>query len=74
MTKRAVLIIGAKSDIGRALARRFAADGYSIRLAARRAVAYPIAALRFGHHSAAREVNGPLTIFLTFSQSDRSGS
>lgn len=35
MTKPAVLIIGARSDIGNAVARKFAAEGYAIQLAAR---------------------------------------
>lgn len=35
MTKPAVLIIGARSDIGNAIARKFAAEGYAIQLAAR---------------------------------------
>ena len=36
MTKRPVLILGGSSDIGLAIARRFAAEGYPIQLAARR--------------------------------------
>ncbi|KPF45076.1 SDR family oxidoreductase [Rhizobium sp. AAP43] len=35
MTKAPVLILGARSDIGRAIAHRFAASGHSIQLAAR---------------------------------------
>lgn len=37
MTKPAVLIIGARSDIGNAVAHKFAASGYAIQLAARNA-------------------------------------
>jgi len=36
MTKRPVLILGGSSDIGLAIARRFATEGYPIQLAARR--------------------------------------
>lgn len=36
MTKPPVLILGARSDIGRAVAHRFAADGHPVQLAARR--------------------------------------
>lgn len=39
MSKGAVLILGARSDIGRATARRFAAEGHPIQLAARNAAA-----------------------------------
>ncbi len=39
MTKPAVLILGGRSDIGLACARRFAADGHPIQLAARDAAA-----------------------------------
>jgi short-subunit dehydrogenase len=35
VTRETVLILGARSDIARAIARRFAADGYDIQLAAR---------------------------------------
>ena len=37
MTKAPVLILGARSDIGQAIARAFAAEGHSIQLAARNA-------------------------------------
>ncbi|MDJ0637198.1 MAG: SDR family oxidoreductase [Paracoccaceae bacterium] len=37
MTKAPVLILGARSDIGQAIARAFAAEGYPIQLAARNA-------------------------------------
>ena len=37
MTKAPVLVLGARSDIGRAVARRFASNGHPIQLAARRA-------------------------------------
>ena len=37
MTPKSVLILGARSDIGRAVARRFAQSGASVILAARRA-------------------------------------
>lgn len=39
MSKGAVLILGARSDIGRAVAHRFAAEGHPIQLAARHAQA-----------------------------------
>ena len=39
MSKGAVLILGARSDIGRAVARRFAAEGHPVQLAARNAQA-----------------------------------
>ena len=37
MTKAPVLILGARSDIGQAIARAFAAEGHAIQLAARNA-------------------------------------
>lgn len=37
MTKGAILILGARSDIGLAIAHRFAADGHDVQLAARNA-------------------------------------
>lgn len=52
MTRSSVLILGARSDIGLAIAHRFAAEGYPIRLAARDSAGLEVAradiALRHG--------------------------
>ena len=37
MSKEAVLVLGARSDIGMAIAHRFAASGHDVQLAARNA-------------------------------------